>query len=122
MASRPEQFWETLSPLPMGSEGINPIVIGMCYTSAPVYVSKTCCLEHRNTFTYIFITNLISKVLCETIPQYKSLKLFKTLGKKLKFTCFGQYGHHQVLKCFAAETVAFAVAALIYLPGCARML
>jgi hypothetical protein len=26
-------------------------------------------------------------------------------------TCFGQYGHHQVLKCFVGETAALAVAA-----------
>jgi hypothetical protein len=67
--------------------------------------------------------NLISTVLCVTYNQPKSLKPLKLQVYKLKFsTCFGQYGHHQVLKYFVGETAALAVAAVIYLPGCARML
>jgi hypothetical protein len=48
-------------------------------------------------------------------PQPKSLKLLKLYVYKLKFaTSFGQYGHHQVLKCFAGETAASALAAVTY--------
>jgi hypothetical protein len=60
------------------------------------------------------IINLISTVLCATYNQPKRLKPLKLQVYKLKFTCFGQYGNHHVLKCFAGETASFAVTAVTY--------
>jgi hypothetical protein len=69
------------------------------------------------TVTNTFIITLISKVLHPTISQPKSLKLLKIWVQKLKFTtCFGQYGHHQVLKCFVGETAAGLLLLLYIFP------
>jgi hypothetical protein len=50
--------------------------------------------------TLQFITNLISTVLCATIPQPKSLKLFKTSGQKIKMagTCSACERHARYTK------------------------
>jgi hypothetical protein len=66
--------------------------------------------------------NIIT-VLSATIIQLKSFKIFLKLQvKSLKIkinctTCFGQYGHHQVLRFVViGETAALVVAVVIYFP------